>query len=187
MNKFKSTLPDDASPQVSTFWPICFSRRFLKIFFYIYLCKYLTKTHPFRCGPNLSPDIIIWIKLNRLYLRIISHKFHLFWPNDFSEEFWKIPIHFQWFNIISPFKKVWSFFGTNLYPLHPVMLSFKFDLNWSSGFEDAKMTTPTIDNGQNHKSSHESPIRVGFNINILIFDWIFYEFPYDRKYLKCLN
>lgn len=38
------------------------------------------------------------------------------------------------------------------------MLSFKFDLNWSNGFGelDAKMTTPTTDNGQNHKSSYES-------------------------------
>lgn len=67
--------------------------------------KYLTHT-PLPLWPQSIPGYNNLIKLNILYLRILPLKFHLFCPNDFSEEFWKIPINFQWFNIMSPFKRV---------------------------------------------------------------------------------
>ena len=110
--------------------PLLYLRRFFKEYPYIFQCKILIG----HCGPTLPPDVMIWTNLNLHYLRMLPHEFHLSWPSDSGEEdFLKMPLIFNKFMIISPWKRAWPFIWTNLNPLYSRMLCAKFGWNWPSG------------------------------------------------------
>lgn len=84
LNKPESTVPEDASSQVTVFLVNWFSRRFLKMFFYSFLCTHLTPspvTHPTPWEHSLN--------ILNSTLRIHPHKYLLF-ANVFWEDCFKM-------------------------------------------------------------------------------------------------
>ena len=76
----------------------------------------------------------IWTNLNPLHPRMLCAKFGWNWPSGFGEEDFLISsMYFQYFVIISPWKREGPFILTNLNPLHQRMLCAKFGWNWPSG------------------------------------------------------
>ena len=117
-------------------WTSCFWRRRFFKFFNVFLLfhNYL----PFEKGVALhltklkapSPkDALcqIWLKL--------------------AQWFWKLSIHFYYFLIICPFRRVGLFIWTNFNPLHHGIRCVKFDWNWSSdsGEEDKNVKSLQTD------------------------------------------
>ena len=72
----------------------------------------------------------IWTNLNTLNLRMLCAKFGWNWPYGSGRIFFNFPMYFCYFLIISPWKRAWPFFWTNLNTLNPRMLCAKFGWNW---------------------------------------------------------
>lgn len=107
--------------KLQLFWPISFWAEFNR-FFSIYS---LLKLDPH----NPEDDGTTWEYFHTCF--IFSDQMVLDEKNFDTIKFLTI-------QIISPFKRVWSFIWTNLNPLHPIMLSAKFGWNWPSRSEEVK-------------------------------------------------
>ena len=85
--------------------------------------------------PWKSAEPFIWINMNPLHPRMLCAKFGWKWLSGSGEEdLFKISsMYFQFFVIISPWKRAGSFIWTNLNPLYPRMLCAKFGWIWFSG------------------------------------------------------
>ena len=76
----------------------------------------------------------IWRNLNPLHPRMLCAKIGWNWLSGSGEEDFLISsMYFQYFIIISTWKKAGPFVWTNLNSLHPRMLCAKFGWNWLSG------------------------------------------------------
>lgn len=112
---FESTLPKDASTLVSAFLADLFlRRRYLKIYsIYSYI-----KNSTLHCGHTPTQRVVIFTTLNLHYLRMLTHKFELFWPNcSWEENLWKFLKFFPYFLIISPCKMAWSLIFITFNPI----------------------------------------------------------------------
>lgn len=76
---FESTLPKDASTQVTYFLAYWLLRKKISLYIYIYIYMYIflhNNLTPHPRGHYLN-------NLNLYYLRILPHKLHIFWSNGF--------------------------------------------------------------------------------------------------------
>lgn len=79
----KSTLPEDATIQVSAFWLNCFWEDIKDFSIYVPLKKF--DPH---CGPHSTSGKMIWKNLNLKYMRVLSNKFSgrfVFWEFVFKD------------------------------------------------------------------------------------------------------
>ena len=122
LKKLESPSPKDALCQDCLILAQWFWRRsFLK--FPQCIFHYFVMISPWK-----RAGVLIWTNLNPLHPRMHCNKFGWNWPSGSGVEFFfKISsMYFHYFVIISPWKRVGSFFWTNLNPLHPRMICSKF-------------------------------------------------------------
>ena len=91
-----------------------------------------------RVGP------FIWTNLSPHHPRWLCAKLSWNWPNGSGENFWISSMHFRYFVIISPWKRVGPIIWKHLNPLYPRMLCAKFDWNWPSGSEEENANVKSL-------------------------------------------
>ena len=99
---------------------------------------FLISSMSYRCFVIISPwkraGSFFWTNLNPLHPRMHCTKFGWNWHSGSGEEDFLISsMHFRYYIIISPWKRVGPFIWTNLNSLHRRMLCIKFGWNWPSG------------------------------------------------------